>query len=1004
MEYNKMLVNAAEEGGLRVAVLQADASKNASENNTLCGLYITHPGTEQKKSNIYKGCISRIEPSLGAAFVDYGAERHGFLPLKEVSKNYFLPGFSGDFSTVNIKDVLREGQELIVQVEKEERGNKGAALTTFISFAGSYVVLMPNNPRAGGISRRIEGEKRDELREAIGKLNLPNDMGVIVRTAGIGRTVEELQWDLEMLLQLWSAIVQASATRPAPFLIYQENDTAICAVRDYLRENLSEIIVDNYEVAEKIKNYVQLIRPDFANRVKFYNEKIPLFSRYHIEKQIEMVHQRVVRLPSGGAIVFDYTEALISIDVNSARSTSGSGIEETALNTNIEAAEEIARQLYLRDVGGLIVIDFIDMDVPHNQREVYQRLRHAFKHDRARVQIGSISRFGLLEMSRQRLRPHIGEAIQITCPRCDGQGTIRSIESLANSIVHLIEEESTKENIGEIHVQVPTDLATYLLNEKRSSLDKIETIQKVRVLVLPNQHLETPKFRIKSVKVNESTSGAATTSVMLHTDRGAKSTTLSYKLLDIPDTATPQKQILSEQAQEVPAVATTFIPTAASTIATSAHTSRGIKGKDSESFAANKTSLTTKKYDSSIFRKLSHALKNVFHKNKSAKTDIQEKDESNNFKKRSGTNTNASSNYNVGNENKRSHQRRRPTSITATNVKKNTSRSNSSKYKQNTYAGSNQSNDSVGSNTNINTASINSNQNDINASADITAIVDSGKKFGSYAAPSAAAISAGSNKRQVGDNATQIQKNKELYIKQIYPPLSPQQSSQLQFSHTTLAPNQNSAISPISSIPSATRNVLSDSKQDAALLYNNKTTMPYSQKSQHSEAPSTIPIALASQSTLQSALPLRPQTILSSQQQSLMQAAPLQQAPQKNQSTLSHITNTSILSSTDGATISQQTTKTTEANINMEMASSIKPEAEQLLQQSNTTKNTSSATTASPTVSTAKTLLTEIVNESQVKAAPESKLKSTDENISKEQTNNKEQVNDDTADKTTDRG
>jgi ribonuclease E len=550
MENNKMLINVCEDGGIRVAVLKRGA---------LYDLDVAYAGIGQKKSNIYKGFISRVEPSLGAAFVDYGAERHGFLPLKEISKNYFVHGFSGDFSRLNIRDVVKEGQELIVQVEKEERGGKGAALTTFISLAGSYVVLMPNNPRAGGISRRIDGEDRDELRETLRNLNIPEDMGVIVRTAGIGRSTEELQWDLNNLLQLWETILRVNRERPSPFLIYQESDTAIRAVRDYLKDNLAEIVVDQKETFEKIKEYINLVRSEFIDRIKLYENNIPLFSHYQIEKQIESAYKRVVRLPSGGAIVIDHTEALVSIDVNSAKATGGSGIEETALNTNLEAADEIARQLRIRDIGGLIVIDFIDMDVMRNQREVGQRLRDALQHDRARVQVGNITRFGLLEMSRQRLRPHLSEAIQVVCPRCEGQATIRSIESLASSILHLLQEEAIKEKVTEVQAQVPTDLATYLLNERRVALNQIETQQQVRVLILPNQHLETPKYKIKSVKRNDTAVG----SPLRGSGSGGEAARAisSYKLLEEVDTQSPQKQqSREEKGNEKPAITTTFAP------------------------------------------------------------------------------------------------------------------------------------------------------------------------------------------------------------------------------------------------------------------------------------------------------------------------------------------------------------------------------------------------------------------------------------------------------------
>lgn len=655
MENNKMLISVAEEGGIRAAVLRG---------KFLYDLDIEYPDIEQKKSNIYKGVISRVEPSLGAAFIDYGAERHGFLPVKEISKNYFTPGYRGDFSNINIRDVVREGQELIVQIEKEERGNKGAALTTFISLAGSYVVLMPNNPRAGGISRRIEGADRDDMRESLRDLRLPEDMGVIVRTAGISKSGAELQRDLDMLLQLWTAITQANNTRPAPFLIYQESDTAICAVRDYLKESLSEILIDSREIYEKVKNYIQLVRPDFIHKIKFYAEKTPLFSYYHIEKQIESAYQRVITLPSGGSIVFDYTEALVSIDVNSARATGGSGIEETALNTNLEASDEIARQLRLRDIGGLIVIDFIDMDIARNQREVGQRLRDALKHDRARVQVGNISRFGLLEMSRQRLHPRLGEAIQVTCPRCDGQGTIRSIESLANSIIHLIEEEATREHVIEIHVQVPMDLAAYLLNEKRSSLSRIEGQQRLRVLILPNQHLETPKYKIKSIKSSDT--GSASRNGETDTESGSsgvsgndgiKSKPSSYRLLETPDAATPEKQKQSSiDKEEIPAVVTTFTPTQPAST-----TSLSTKNSGYKVARTATSAVATTGDETSILKKISCAIKNVFQKKPVVSdNNVPASNVSNRISNRSSSTTSNSS----SNVNKRPNNRRRSTAST----------------------------------------------------------------------------------------------------------------------------------------------------------------------------------------------------------------------------------------------------------------------------------------------------------------------------------------------------
>lgn len=522
---------------LRVAIIKGQR---------LYDLDIEHIGVKQKKSNIYLGKISRIEPSLEAAFVDYGAEKHGFLPFKEISKTYFS-NFSGNMSDLHIKDVIKEGQELIVQVEKEERGNKGAALTTFISLAGSYIVLMPNNPRAGGISRRIEGEDRFELREALKKLQIPDDMGAIIRTAGIGRETDELQWDLDGLIRQWEAIKKASTEKHAPFLILQESDIAIRAVRDYLKQDIDEIIIDNREVFDKVLSYIQQVKPDFIEKIKYYDDKVPLFSFYQIEKQIETAYLRAVHLPSGGSIVIDHTEALVSIDVNSAKATGGGDIEETALNTNLEAVEEIARQLRLRDIGGLIVIDFIDMSPIRNQRAVSQKMREALKFDRARVQIGNITRFGLLEMSRQRLRPHIGQAVQVTCPRCDGQGTIRSIESLATSIVRLIEEETIKDNSVQIHVQVPIDLATYLLNEKREILAEVEKRQDVQILILPNHYLETPKYKIKKLRRG---------------DIGFRGAESSYKMIEVLDTEMPEKQIVPEKSYEEPAIKTTVFTNA----------------------------------------------------------------------------------------------------------------------------------------------------------------------------------------------------------------------------------------------------------------------------------------------------------------------------------------------------------------------------------------------------------------------------------------------------------
>lgn len=482
----RMLINATQQEELRVALV--DGQK-------LYDLDIESPGHEQKKANIYKGTITRVEPSLEAAFVDYGAERHGFLPLKEIAKTYFPQGYKFD-GRPNIKDVIKEGQQVIVQVDKEERGQKGAALTTFISLAGSYLVLMPNNPRAGGISRRIEGDERTELKQALSKLDLPDGMGLIVRTAGVGKSYEELAWDLSVLLTHWAAISEAAESRPAPFLIHQESNVIVRAIRDYLRRDVGEILIDKTAIYEQALKHIELVRPDFASRVKLYRGDVPLFSHYQIESQIESAFQREVRLPSGGSIVIDPTEALTSIDINSARATKGGDIEETALNTNLEAADEIARQLRLRDLGGLVVIDFIDMTPVRHQREVENRLKDAVRHDRARVQLGRISRFGLLEMSRQRLRPSLGESAHNVCPRCSGHGTIRGNESLALSVLRIMEEESIKDNTGQIEAQLPVPVATYLLNEKRRSIRSIEKRHGVELLIIPNPNLETPHYHV----------------------------------------------------------------------------------------------------------------------------------------------------------------------------------------------------------------------------------------------------------------------------------------------------------------------------------------------------------------------------------------------------------------------------------------------------------------------------------------------------------------------------
>ena len=490
----RMLVNAVQEEELRVALV--DGQK-------LYDLSIEIPSREQKKSNIYKGRITRVEPSLEAAFVEYGAQRHGFLPLKEVSKEYFRsqPANGG---RMNIKDLLQEGQELIVQVEKEERGNKGAALTTFISLAGRFLVLMPNNPRAGGVSRRIEGEDRDQMREAMSALQIPDGMGAIVRTAGVGRTTEELQWDLNNLKTAWDAIVAANDGRPAPFLIFQESDAVTRGLRDYFSDDVGECLIDQPEAFQKAQEYMQRFMPPEAQRkLKLYQDPVPLFTRYQIESQIESAYSHKVTLPSGGSLVIDHTEALVSIDINSARSTRGGDIEATARNTNLEAAEEIARQLRLRDIGGLIVIDFIDMESTANQRAVEDMLRDAVRMDRARIQLGRLSRFGLLELSRQRLRPALSETTHINCPRCNGMGTIRGVESMSLALLRLIGEEARKERTGRVIAQVPIDVATYLMNEKRDWLNQIEERDKVSLVIVPNPHMQTPAYTLRRIRDDE---------------------------------------------------------------------------------------------------------------------------------------------------------------------------------------------------------------------------------------------------------------------------------------------------------------------------------------------------------------------------------------------------------------------------------------------------------------------------------------------------------------------
>ncbi|PKO47528.1 MAG: ribonuclease E/G [Betaproteobacteria bacterium HGW-Betaproteobacteria-22] len=505
----RMLFNATQSEELRVAIV--DGQK-------LIDLDIEHAGKEQRKSNIYKGVITRIEPSLEAAFVDYGQDRHGFLPFKEVARSYYKEGADG---RARIQDALKEGQELIVQVDKDERGNKGAALTTFISLAGRYLVLMPNNPRGGGVSRRIEGEDRNELRDVLAQLEVPQGMSIIARTAGIGRSAEELQWDLNYLTQLWAAIDGASTMQAGAYLIYQEGSLVIRAIRDYFSSDIGEILIDTPDIHEQAVQFMNHVMPGNVARVKLYQDEIPLFTRFQIEHQIESAFAREVRLPSGGAIVIDHTEALVSVDVNSGRATRGSDIEQTAFNTNLEAAEEVARQLRLRDLGGLVVIDFIDMESQRNQREVENALRDALHADRARVQTGKISRFGLLELSRQRLRPSLGESNHIPCPRCHGTGHIRGIESTALHILRITQEDAMKENSAIIQVQLPVEVATFLLNEKRADIHKIEQRMGVEVVLVPNIHLETPNYNIVRVKhddVNDETNRASYQMVELPTE------------------------------------------------------------------------------------------------------------------------------------------------------------------------------------------------------------------------------------------------------------------------------------------------------------------------------------------------------------------------------------------------------------------------------------------------------------------------------------------------------
>ncbi|NBU25823.1 MAG: Rne/Rng family ribonuclease, partial [Gammaproteobacteria bacterium] len=531
-----MLVNATQQEELRVALV--DGQK-------LYDLSIELPSREQKKANIYKARIARIEPSLEACFVDYGAERHGFLPLKEISREYFLKNPSG--GRVNMREILQEGQDIVVQVEKEERGNKGAALTTFISLAGRFLVLMPNNPRAGGVSRRIEGEDRDQMRSIMDALVVPPGMGAIVRTAGVGRATEELQWDLDNLKIQWDEIVKAVLERPAPFLVYRESDPVTRALRDYFSDDIGEVLVDEPGAHSIAAEYMQRFMPaEGGRRLKMYTDDIPLFTRYQIESQIESAYAHKVQLPSGGSIVIDYTEALVSIDINSARATRGGDIETTATNTNLEAADEIARQLRIRDIGGLIVIDFIDMDESRNQRAVEDRLRDAMKMDRARIQIGRLSRFGMLEMSRQRLRPSLSDSSHEMCPRCTGIGSIRTVESMALALLRLIGEEARKDRTAKVIAEVPVEVATYLINEKREWLRTLEDKSDVELLIVPNRNIQTPEYSIRRVRDDEIEQPEfKRTSYQMPTPA---------KVVDPAGTR-------EKQAQQEPAAVPTFLPT-----------------------------------------------------------------------------------------------------------------------------------------------------------------------------------------------------------------------------------------------------------------------------------------------------------------------------------------------------------------------------------------------------------------------------------------------------------
>ncbi len=519
----RMLINATQAEELRVAIV---------DGQNLYDIDIEQPSKDNKKSNIYKGRITRLEPSLEAAFVEYGADRHGFLPLKEISRDYFQAGT--DHNKAGIKELLREGQEVVVQVDKEERGNKGAALTTFISLAGRYMVLMPNSPTAGGVSRRIEGDDRAELKKAMDALAIPDDMGVIIRTAGVGRDAEELQWDLDYLLSIWRAIAEAALSKPAPFLIYQESRLIVRALRDYMRSDIGEILVDTPEMYAEALEFVDQVMPHNKRKLKHYTDDTPLFNRFQIESQIESAYERSVRLPSGGALVIDQTEALTAIDVNSARATKGGDIEETAFNTNLEAAEEVARQLRLRDLGGLVVIDFIDMTSSKHQRDVENKLQNALKYDRARVQLGRISRFGLMEMSRQRLRNSLGEASQIVCPTCEGHGRMRSIESMSLSIIRVAEEHAMKDNTGQVLVQVPVDIANFLLNEKRDALREIERRHDAPIVIVADEQLQSPHYEVTRIRNNEMSEETSKPSYQRGTPRKLNTIALTKSQLNVP--------------------------------------------------------------------------------------------------------------------------------------------------------------------------------------------------------------------------------------------------------------------------------------------------------------------------------------------------------------------------------------------------------------------------------------------------------------------------------------